>query len=113
MFAPKVVDQEAMLFGNKVAIAAMSSPGQLPTNHLEQLFHSLRLCQAIDLRFELMTGIGLLPLAIGGNQPGYEIEYPMAIVILGGLMSSTLLNLLVVPLVYARFGYVAKEEATA
>ncbi len=58
----------------------------------------------------LAAGLGLLPLAIGGNQPGYEIEYPMAIVILGGLMSSTLLNLLVVPLVYARFGYVAKEE---
>ena len=58
----------------------------------------------------LAAGLGLLPLAIGGNQPGYEIEYPMAIVILGGLMSSTLLNLLVVPLVYARFGYVAKED---
>ena len=53
----------------------------------------------------LAAGLGLLPLTIGGNQPGYEIEYPMAIVILGGLGSSTLLNLLVVPLVYARYGY--------
>ena len=58
----------------------------------------------------LAAGLGLLPLAISGNQPGYEIEYPMAIVILGGLMSSTLLNLLVVPLVYARFGYEAAPE---
>ena len=58
----------------------------------------------------LAAGLGLLPLAIGGNQPGYEIEYPMAIVILGGLLSSTLLNLLVVPLVYARFGYEAAGE---
>ena len=58
----------------------------------------------------LAAGLGLLPLTIGGNQPGYEIEYPMAIVILGGLGSSTLLNLLVVPLVYARFGYEAAPE---
>ena len=61
----------------------------------------------------LAAGLGLLPLALGGNKPGYEIEYPMAIVILGGLMSSTLLNLLVVPLVYARFGYEAAEAGEA
>jgi Cu/Ag efflux pump CusA len=52
----------------------------------------------------LTTGLALVPLVIAGNIPGQEIEYPMAIVILGGLVTSTLLNLLVVPTLYLRFG---------
>ena len=52
----------------------------------------------------LATGLALLPLVIAGNIPGQEIEHPMAIVILGGLVSSTLLNLFVVPAIYLRFG---------
>jgi len=52
----------------------------------------------------LTTGLALVPLVIAGNIPGQEIEYPMAIVILGGLITSTLLNLLVVPTLYLRFG---------
>jgi CzcA family heavy metal efflux pump len=52
----------------------------------------------------LTTGLALLPLVIAGNIPGQEIEYPMAIVILGGLFTSTLLNLFVVPSLYLRFG---------
>ena len=52
----------------------------------------------------LTTGLALVPLVITGNIPGQEIEYPMAIVILGGLITSTLLNLLVVPTLYLRFG---------
>ena len=56
----------------------------------------------------LTTGLALVPLAIAGEIPGQEIEYPMAIVILGGLVTSTLLNLLVVPTLYLRFG---KKEA--
>jgi len=52
----------------------------------------------------LTTGLALVPLAISGNIPGQEIEYPMAIVILGGLVTSTVLNLLVVPTLYLRFG---------
>jgi Cu/Ag efflux pump CusA len=51
----------------------------------------------------LTTGLALLPLVISGDIPGQEIEYPMAIVILGGLASATLLNLLVVPSLYFRF----------
>ena len=43
----------------------------------------------------LATGLALVPLVIAGNIPGHEIEYPMAIVILGGLVTSTLLNLFV------------------
>jgi len=52
----------------------------------------------------LTAGLALLPLVIAGNVPGNEIEYPMAIVILGGLLTSDLLNLFVVPQLYLRFG---------
>lgn len=48
----------------------------------------------------LTAGLALIPLAIGGDLPGNEIQSPMAKVILGGLLSSTLLNLFVVPVVY-------------
>jgi Cu/Ag efflux pump CusA len=51
----------------------------------------------------LTTGLALVPLAISGDLPGHEIEHPMALVILGGLVTSTLLNLLVVPTLYLRF----------
>ncbi|MFT4559524.1 MAG: CzcA family heavy metal efflux pump [Planctomycetaceae bacterium] len=52
----------------------------------------------------LTTGLALVPLVVTGNKPGQEIEYPMAFVILGGLVTSTLLNLLVLPPLFARFG---------
>ncbi len=51
-----------------------------------------------------VTALGLLPLALGSGEPGNEIEGPMAIVILGGLVTSTLLNLLVLPTLALRFG---------
>jgi CzcA family heavy metal efflux pump len=50
------------------------------------------------------TGLALVPLLIGGGTPGKEIEHPMAVVIMGGLIASTLLNLFVVPALYLRFG---------
>jgi Cu/Ag efflux pump CusA len=59
----------------------------------------------------LTTGLALIPLAIAGDLPGHEIEHPMAIVILGGLVTSTLLNLLVVPTLYMRFGKSRQEMA--
>ncbi|MBU6301782.1 MAG: efflux RND transporter permease subunit [Verrucomicrobia bacterium] len=49
------------------------------------------------------AALALLPLVLKGNVPGNEIERPMAIVILGGLVTSTLLNLFLVPALYARF----------
>jgi Cu/Ag efflux pump CusA len=52
----------------------------------------------------LTAGLAILPLVIYGNLPGQEIEYPMAVVILGGLVTSTLLNLFIVPALYLRFG---------
>lgn len=48
----------------------------------------------------LTSGLALIPLALGGDLPGNEIQSPMAIVILGGLLTSTLLNLFLVPVVY-------------
>lgn len=59
----------------------------------------------------LTTGLALVPLAIAGAIPGQEIEHPMAIVILGGLVTSTLLNLLVVPTLYLKFGKSKQELA--
>ena len=57
----------------------------------------------------LATGLALVPLAVAGSIPGHEIEHPMAIVILGGLVTSTLLNLFVLPSLYLRFGKSRKE----
>jgi len=52
-----------------------------------------------------VTALGLAPLALGMNRPGQEIEGPMAVSVLGGLLSSTLLNLLVLPAFARRFSY--------
>jgi CzcA family heavy metal efflux pump len=52
----------------------------------------------------LATGLALVPLVITGDIPGHEIEFPMAIVILGGLITSTFLNLFVAPSLYLQFG---------
>jgi CzcA family heavy metal efflux pump len=56
------------------------------------------------------TALALVPLAVAGQVPGNEIEHPMALVILGGLVTSTLINLFVIPLLYLRFGAVAVRQ---
>ena len=60
----------------------------------------------------LVTGLGLLPLAIGSGDPGREIEGPMATVILGGLVTSTLLNLLILPTLALRYGIFVTREGS-
>ncbi len=52
----------------------------------------------------LATGLALLPLVMSGLKPGHEVEFPLAVVILGGLVTSTLLNLFLLPSLYLRFG---------
>jgi CzcA family heavy metal efflux pump len=49
------------------------------------------------------TALALLPIAMGGNKPGHEIEHPMAVIIIGGLVTSTILNLFLMPVLYERF----------
>jgi Cu/Ag efflux pump CusA len=59
----------------------------------------------------LSAGLALVPLALSAGEPGSEIQNPMAVVILWGLLSSTLLNMIVVPALYLRFGSLVKPRA--
>jgi CzcA family heavy metal efflux pump len=61
----------------------------------------------------LATGLALVPLVVLGERPGHEIEHPLAVVILGGLVTSTLLNLFVLPSLYLRFGRGERRVAPA
>jgi CzcA family heavy metal efflux pump len=63
------------------------------------------------LMTSLATGLALVPLVVLGSRPGHEIEHPLAVVILGGLFTSTLLNLFVVPSLYLRFGHGRRQAA--
>ena len=58
----------------------------------------------------LVTALGLLPLAAGSGQPGREIEGPMATIIVGGLVTSTILNLLILPTIMLHFGKFEKKQ---
>jgi Cu/Ag efflux pump CusA len=51
----------------------------------------------------MAAGLALVPLVVRGDIPGQEIEYPLALVILGGLVASALLNLFILPTLYLRF----------
>ena len=52
----------------------------------------------------LTAGLALIPLALGGGEPGKEIQTPLAIVTIGGLLTSTVLNMVVVPVLFDQFG---------
>ena len=67
----------------------------------EQILHGSADRLSPIIMTALTSGLALIPLALGGDLPGNEIQSPMAIVILGGLLTSTLLNLFVVPVVYS------------
>ncbi len=60
----------------------------------------------------LATGLALVPLVVSGDVPGHEIEHPLAVVVVGGLVTSTLLNLFVVPSLYLRFGRGNRQATT-
>lgn len=53
----------------------------------------------------LFTGLSHGPPLLAGNKPGHELEFPMAVVILVGLVTSTVLDLVLMPAIYARFGW--------
>ncbi len=59
-----------------------------------------------------VTALALLPLAIRSAEPGNEVEGPMAIVIVGGLVTSTIMNLLVLPALSLRFGRFAPSRGS-
>jgi CzcA family heavy metal efflux pump len=88
-----LVDQEGMKWGREAAMRGAS----------ERLVPILMTA--------LVTALGLLPLALGSGEAGQEIEGPMAIVILGGLITSTALNLLVLPTLALRYGRFEKKAA--
>jgi Cu/Ag efflux pump CusA len=61
----------------------------------------------------LTAGLALIPLVLSQGEPGKEILHPVATVILGGLVSSTLLDVVVTPAVFLRFGRRAAEKYLA
>jgi Cu/Ag efflux pump CusA len=61
----------------------------------------------------LAAGLALVPIALSAGEPGSEIQAPMAMVIMCGLLSSTALNMVVVPILYERFGQPALVAKSA
>jgi len=61
----------------------------------------------------LTTGLGLIPLVLAAGQPGKEILYPVALVVLGGLATSTFLDFCITPTIFLRFGRRASEHVVA
>jgi len=53
----------------------------------------------------LAAGLALVPLVLAGDKPGREIQHPLAVVIVGGLFTSTVLNLVVLPVLFHRYGH--------
>lgn len=87
-----LVDEENMEWGLETAIKGASE--RLPS----------------ILMTALVTALGLLPLALGSGQPGREIEGPMATIIVGGLITSTILNLLILPTIMLHYGRFEKRQ---
>jgi len=98
--------------------------GVMMISHIRQLIENEGVSDAVEavrrgaierlipiLMTALTAGFALVPLALSGGEPGSEIQTPMAIVILFGLITSTALNMIVVPALYLRFGSIKKMEA--
>jgi Cu/Ag efflux pump CusA len=61
----------------------------------------------------LCAGLALIPLALAGGEPGNEIQSPMAVIVVGGLITAVLLNMVVVPALYLRYGAVERRSEGA
>ena len=105
----------ASLVGFVTLFGIATRNGILLVSHYRQLlaegasFHDAVMRGSLErlspiLMTALTAGLALIPLAIGGGEPGNELQTPMAIVILGGLITATALNMLVLPALYWLFG---------
>jgi CzcA family heavy metal efflux pump len=113
----------ASLVGFITLFGIATRNGIMMVSHYEHLLHVE--CASFDDAIErgslerlspiLMTalcaGLALVPLVLAGHEPGNEIQAPLGIVILGGLLTSTALNMLVVPALYARFARPGRAAA--
>jgi CzcA family heavy metal efflux pump len=81
------------------------------THGLQLVLRGARERLAPILMTALTTGLALVPLVAAGNIAGHEIEHPMAVVILGGLITSTLVNLFLIPPLYLRFGNLKRSRS--
>ena len=114
------------LVGFLTILGIAARNGIMMINHFQHLerFEGERFGPALVLRgarerlspilmTTLATGLALVPLVVAGNIPGHEIEHPLALVVLGGLITSTLLNLFIVPSLYLRFARPQPVEAAS
>jgi CzcA family heavy metal efflux pump len=115
----------ASLVGFITLFGIATRNGVLLVSHYQHLMREegLPLAEAVSqgsrerlapvLMTALTAGLALIPLIVAGGEPGNEIQSPMAQVILGGLLSSTFLNLVLVPVLFARWGGPTPASAPA
>ena len=116
LFGDKIISLGSLV-GFFTILGIVARNGIMQISHFQHLEHEEGQPFGVDLVLRgarervtpilmtaLTTGLALVPLLLTGNIPGQEIEHPMAIVIIGGLVAATILNLFVVPVLYLRFG---------